>query len=488
MRGTRLLVVVGVVALAVGAGCVGSDPDADTDPGEAASLDHDAIQAEIGEPIEMFHDHTDPSLHNGSHNLEIVAYSDLGVDVGEDGNGFADFQFHEEDGEELAVVAIDGDDEGGFNIVDVSDPQTMETIGTYRIAGSGIQEAVWSPSGDYVLVNVQTTPPTGPGASDCQVCIHVVDVSDRSNPELVSRFPVDLLGTHNIELETVDGETWVFYTGQPFGSDPAGNYVGIARLVETPAGAHLAKVAEYRHTDTYQQQNVSSFPHDTFIEEHPVTGDLTMYASWWDGGAITVDVSDPAAPVEQDKVRQWAPSEELSIHQFRPEPNARGQQVFGYSAPEIGQLDNGSGVVRSYDLTDPANFEQVGSWQLPGNVTIPGQYLMSPHVVSPHPDQPLAAVGHYHAGVWVLDTSDPANPEHVAFNERTGGPGELFDGDYWWKKPNFDPEGYMPNIFRVTWHDDMIWVTERGSGLYVYDYTGPTPGDGEADPAPAAAR
>jgi hypothetical protein len=479
MHATRGLATGALVVLVALAGCLGQVDDTDTDPAttpDDAKLDRAEIANEIGTPLELFHNHSIPELHNQSHNLDIVAYSDLGVNVGQGGNGFADFQFHPDDESELIVVAIDGDDEGGFNIVDVSDPQNMETVGTYRIAGSGMQEAVWSPSGDYVLMNVQDVPRAGPGGGDCQVCIHVVDVTDPTNPELVSRYPVDLLGTHNIELEEVDGETWVFYTGQPFGSDPAGNYVGIGQLVERPMGAEIVKVTEYRHAPTYQQQNVSSFPHDTFIEEHPITGDLTMFASWWDGGAITVDVSDPSTPIEQDVVRKWAPSDALRIHQFAPEPEARDDSVYAYSAPEVGELDSGSGVIRAYDVSDPADFNQIETWALPGNVTIPGRYLMSPHVADANLEENLLAVGHYHAGVWVLDISDPTNLTHLAFNERTGPPGELFTGDYWHKKPNFSPDGFMPNIFRVQWHEGQIWATERGSGVVVYDYTGPTPG------------
>jgi hypothetical protein len=484
---TRTAVALALVLLAPAlGGCLGqADPDEDPADGPAGTLDHEAIAAEIGEPVEMDHDHTDARLHDEGHNVEVVAWDTLGVELGV--NGFADFVFHEDEeaGEELAFVAIDGDERGGFSIVDVSDPEDMEVLGEYRIDGSGIQEVVVTPDGQYALMNVQTIPGTEE-AEDCQVCIHIVDVSDRSNPQRVGVHPVELIGTHNIETLEHEGDTYVFYTGQPVHvpvtggegqNTPPGNRIGVGQLVETPDGAEIVDVSEFRHEEAHtDERDNASFPHDFTLDEHPITGDRTLYGAWWNGGAITADASDPMAIQEQDVVRSWAPSEALKIHQYKPEPGARGDRLIAWSTPEIGQLESGSGVVRAYDATDPTAVEQIGTWSLPGNVTIPRAYLTSPHTVDANLEEGLLAVGHYHAGVWVLDISDPGEPRPLGYRFPVGEPGEPYTGDYWWKKPNFDPDGYVPNVFQTKWKDGKIWVTERGTGLYVLDYAGPTPG------------
>ncbi len=487
---TRALLLGAVSVVLLVAGCIGDAGDEGREPvGDETGIDHGVIAEEIGEPIEMDHDHTRAELHDGSHNMEFVSWSTLDVELGE--NGFADFVFHEDGEEKLVVVAIDGDARGGFTIADASDPANITVLGEYRIAGSGIQEVELGPDGNYVFMNVQDTPAEGPGALDCQVCIHVVDITDRTNPTRVSLFPVEVLGTHNIEAVDVDGTTYVLYTGQPLymsnplgpGSNPpAGAEVGIAQLVEGANGdAHLVKVSEYRHAEDHTTGD-RSFPHDIHVEEHALTGQLILWASWWEGGAITVDISNPLVPMELDVADDPAPSDVLNIHQFKPEPEPRtvdGQEkLYAWSTPEIGELDSGSGVYRVYDVTDPADVQQVGTWALPGDVTIPEAFLMSPHTADLNPDTNLVIAGHYHAGLWVLDATDPTDPRHVGYTFPTGDPGEPYTGDYWWKKPNFDPDGYVPNIFQARWNDDLVWATERGTGLYVYEYTGPVPGQG----------
>ncbi len=467
------------------AGCIGNG---DEDPADQPPVTErlTEIQALIGEPIEMFHDHTDATLHEGGHNVEFISWSTLDIELGK--NGFANFVLWEsQDGsEELAAVAIDGDTDGGFVLADVSDPSNVTALGSYIVNGNSFQEVRISPDGRYAILNVQDVPGANT-VQDCPVCIHIVDITDRSSPELVGLHPVELIGTHNFHFEQIDGELYVLYVGQPLylgaaptaKNEPVGNDIKIARFVETPDGARLVNVASYRHT-TATTDDARSFPHDVLAAPHPVTGQLIMYVSHWDGGAVTVDITDPTNPTELGVHSDPAPSDARATHWFMAESTVREDgRVIAWSAPEIGNLDTGSGVVRAYDLTDPANVDQIGTWALPGNVTIPGQYLMSPHTSIPYDQAPLLAVSHYHAGLWILDTSDPANPEHVGWYSPIGEPGETYTGEYWWKKPNFDPEGFIPNVYQARWDDDrdgLLWVTDRSSGFYALQYTGPMPG------------
>jgi len=451
-------------------------------------IDHAAIEALIGAPIVLDHDHTKGSLHTASLNLEFVAWSSLGVPLGQ--NGFANFVFYNDTGEDLALVAIDGDDTGGFTIADIRDPLHMQPLGSYRIQGSGIQEVRVTPDGKYAIMNVQAVPQgprlaDGGGLADCSVCLHVVNIQDRAHPKLESVLPVDILGSHNLDIHVIAGDTYVFYVGQMYGvpNEPVGNEVRIARLVESPGGAYLVPVSEYRHPQEVLSQGLA-FPHDVQVTEHPLTGQSIAYVSYWDDGAITVDVTNPLAPRELAVAADPAPSDALSIHWFAPEAQPRGQQLIAWSAPEIRGLDTGSGVIRSYDVTDPARIEQLGTWELPGHVIIPGQFLFSPHITQPDSATGLLAVSHYHAGVWVLDISDPAQPRALGYYLPHGDPAQPYDGPIWWKKPNFDPDGFFPNVYQARWKDGLLWVSERGTGLYVLRYTGPVPGAvGEAPPS-----
>lgn len=432
--------------------------------------------------IEPLHDHTDAALHMGGYGLTQAAWSSLGVTLGD--NGFANFVFHEEGDERLAFVAVDGDAEGGFVVADVRDPTRIEVIGRYTAPGSGFQEVRVLPGGKYVLQNVQQDPTAGSlaqGAGGCSLCIHVVDVSDRAAPRLASVYPVELRGTHNMDVVEQDDEILVYFVGQqryapvgglPVGNTAPGNSVGIARFVDDAAGPRLVRVGDWRHPDALLDPR-RSYPHDIVVREHPVTGQDVMHVSHWEGGAITVDVSDPTAPRTLAVNKDPAPSDVSAMHWFAPEPAMRGDRLLAWSAPEIQELPTGTGVIRAYDLTDPSVIEQIGTWTLPGELAIPGQFLFSPHLTDLDAERNLLAVSHYHAGVWILDVATPETPRAVAYAMPHGDPASPYDGPIWWKKPNFDPEGFVPNVYQARWgKDGRLWLTERGTGMYVYELAG----------------
>ncbi|MGB0651986.1 MAG: LVIVD repeat-containing protein [Thermoplasmatota archaeon] len=486
-RPFALLATAGLVALLL-AGCLADNQDqaGGLAPGDDPVA---AAMAAIGEPIVTFHDHNDPHLHTASHNLDLLSWNTLDVSLGD--NGFANFVLWQSDdgAEDLAFVAVDGDAAGGFVIADIADPDAVSVLGRYWVDGNSIQEVRVTPDGQTAFMNVQDIPDPnawtdGDGPRDCTVCIHVVDVSDRAAPQLLQILPVELLGTHNFHVEEVDDDVFLYYVGQPLYlpyPDP-GNHVYISQLVDTPLGPRLVPVGSFDHNEV--QKEGRSFPHDVLVQEHPVTGQRVAYVSHWDGGVVTFDVTDPLLPVKMGVNAEMAPSDALAIHWVMQEETARDDEdrplgrVIAWSAPEIGGLETGSGLIRAYDATDPGALVQIGTWELPGDVTIEGAYTMSPHTAIPNQDNTLLAVGHYHAGVWILDITDPTQPRHVAFYQPHGDPAAPYDGPLWWKKPNFDPEGYGPNVYQARWDPDeptLLWVTDRGTGLYAFEYTGPVP-------------
>lgn len=441
------------------AGCAATAPVADEAPS-------------IGEPIVTEHDHNDVRLHTGSHGLRQLAWSTLGIRLGD--NGFANFVLHQDDEERLAFVAVDGDTEGGFVIADVSEPQAIQVLGRYWITGNSIQEVRVTPDGRYALMNVQALPGAGSAAAlACTVCMHLVDVSDRSEPRLVQVLPVELLGTHNMHIEAYNDGLYVFYVGQPLYlpyPDP-GNHVWIARLEATPAGAALVPVSSLDHNGPDQATREGrSFPHDVLVHDHP--DGKVAYVSHWDGGLVLFDVSDPLRPQRLAVLDDPAPSSALAIHWAMQEALPRDDgRLVAWSAPEIGVLADGTGHVRAYDVSDRSAPEQIGAWTLPGDAWIPGQYILSPHTAVPD-EQERVAVAHYHAGVWILDGSDPTDPQAIAYYQPHGDEEDPYEGPVWWKKPNFDPAGYGPNVYMVRWdpdHPDRLWVTDRGTGLYLLE-------------------
>ena len=458
------------------AGCLEAAGDLD----RAAALDPDAVAALIGEPIEQLHDHTDASLHVGAHGMALVNWSPLiPEELGRE--GFAGMRIVEDH----AFVATDGE-HAGFVVVDVSDPRAPRVVSQYVTPGGASQEAVPSWDGDWVFLNLQRAPAAADLLADpargTGTGIQIVDVSDKANPRFESFFPVEVVGTHVMFYTQWQGKEYLIFNGQPLRqglptgdvyTPPPGNSVKIAEVVDVAGTRTLRVVGEFRFAEKLlATTSQGCFPHDQWAEEHPLTGQLLLYVAYWDCGAVVVDISDPAMPVLLAYDDAMEPSTRNRIHFFRPEPQPRGDRLYAFSGPEIDLSPGEPGYVRAYDVTDPAAFSQVGWWRLPGEVENDKPFLFTPHNFDYHPTRDLLAVAHYHAGVWVLDISDPTSPRHVAYYLPHGNETQPFQGEVWRKTPNF-PEAYFPNVYEVKWHvsptdgETYLLATERGSGLYV---------------------
>ena len=433
------------------------------------------LVARIGEPIEQLHDHTDPALHTSSFGLRLVNWSPLIPDeLGTE--GFAGMRIVDD----VAYIATDGA-HAGFLMVDVSDPRAPVLLSQYSTPGGASQEAVPSWDGNWVFLNLQRRPDpmdiladplrgTGTG-------IQIVDVADKTAPRFESFVPVEIQGTHVMMYFEWQGAQYLVYNGQPTRqglptgdtyTPPPGNEVKIAQFVDVGGTRTLRPVGTFRYNGAATAMTSQGcFPHDQWVEEHPATGQLLMYVSHWDCGAITVDISDPANPVMLDLDATMEPSTRNRIHFFRPDPTARDGRTIAWSGPEIDISPGEPGYMRAYDVTDPTAIQQIGWWRLPGHVENDKPFLFSPHNFDFQGD--LMALAHYHAGVWVLNVSDPEAPHAVAYYLPHGAEDHPYDGpEVWRKTPNF-PEPYFPNVYEVKWHRGHLLATERGSGLYVLE-------------------
>lgn len=465
----RALVLTLLLGLLVG-GCV-------TAPAPSAVVvDADELAALIGAPIEQLHDHTDPSLHTASYGLEFVAWEPLIPDeLGEE--GFAGMRIVDD----VAYIATDGA-HAGFVMVDVSDPASPTLLSQYSTPGGASQEAVPSWDGNWVFLNLQRAPAATDLLADptrgTGTGIQIVDVSDKTAPRFESFLPVEIQGTHVMMYFEWQGAKYLAYNGQPTRqtipaiggvyTPPPGNEIKIAEFVDVGGTMTLRPVSSFRFGGAATAvTSQGCFPHDQWVEERE--GRLLMYVAHWDCGAMIVDLTDPMAPMLLDMEATMEPSTRNRIHFFRPDPTPRmvdgEERMVAWSGPEIDISPGEPGYMRAYDVTDPAAIEQIGWWRLPGEVENDMPFLFSPHNFDYDGD--LMALAHYHAGVWILNVSDPTAPHAVAFYLPHGEHDAPYDGpEVWRKTPNF-PEPYFPNVYEAKWHRDHLLVTERGSGLYV---------------------
>lgn len=454
-------------------GCV------DTETREPAPKAPADVELSLGAPVEQLHDHTDAALHTGRAGLRLVNWSALiPEELGSE--GFAALRIVDN----WAFIGTDGA-HAGFLIVDVSDPRSPVLVSQYSTPGGASQEAVPTSDGNFVFMNLQRQPApadilANPLAGDGWG-IQIVDVRDKANPKLDSFVPVEVQGTHVMFYAEHAGKKYVIYNGQPVRqliptgeayTLPPGNSVKITEFVELPTGGHtLRPVSEFRLPDGISARTQQGcFPHDQWAEEHPITKQWLLYVAHWDCGAVIVDISDPAMPALLHVDNQIEPSTRLRVHYFRPDPSLRDGRVIAWSGPEIDISPGEPGYLRSYDATDPTKFSQIGAWRLPGEVENDKPFIFSPHNFDFRGD--LLALAHYHAGVWVLNVSDPKSPHAVAYYFPHGDESQPFQGTVWRKTPNF-PEAYFPNVYEAKWFtsptdgESYLLVTERGSGLYV---------------------
>ncbi|HWG91613.1 MAG TPA: hypothetical protein VNZ52_12260, partial [Candidatus Thermoplasmatota archaeon] len=420
---TRALSLLVLAALVVG-GCL----SATTTP-EAPGLPTVTLEP-IGTPIVQDHDHFNASEHTASANLRFVAWNPLlPEELGTE--GFAGMRIVDH----YAYVGTDGA-HAGFVIVDLRNITNPTVVSQYVTPGGASQEAVPTWDGKWVFLNLQRQPSAtalaGQPDRGTGTGIQIINVEDKANPRFESFFPVEVIGTHVMYYYEMGGKPYLIFNGQPLRqgvpginqvyTPPPGNVVKIAEFVEVNGVHTLRLVSEYRYTGGVSAlTSQGCFPHDMWVEEHPVTKQQVMYVSHWDCGLVTVDVTDPAMPRTLGVYDDMAPSTRNRIHFARPDPVEREGRIIAYSGPEIDESPGEPGYIRAYDITDPAAPNQIAAWRLPGEVENTGHpFLFTPHNFDfpcsripngqglPAPESPACngdrmAIAHYHAGVWVLN-------------------------------------------------------------------------------------
>lgn len=423
------------------------------------------------------HDHGDISLHGQDRGLEQVGYHNLAP--GTDGSQATDrgpwmnteIALHEG----RAFVGYTGAP-WLLSVVDVTDPTRPELLGSADGGSAWAMDIDASEDGQWAFVSVYNGPvvgslfardyvvenpqaPTGPGAPG----VAVVDARDPSSPQVTGFLPIHGLGPHTAVHHTFpDGRGFVF-ANKAEGGVP-GNAIVIAEVVAAPGGGRtLAPVSEF-HLDL---TDGGTFPHDVDVREHPITGQMLLYAAWWDAGLVIVDVTDPAQPEMVAHFEGYPADQEVQLHDVHPYPEAIDGKHYTVSSPEIPGGDT-TGHVRIYDTTDPASPELVGSWTLPSDVVVDEPFLFSTHNFAFLPDGRIA-LAHGHAGVWILDwlgpggvtDPDPAQiekPVATAYHvpSEPGAP-----------VPEWNPVSGAPWVWGTQIDaDGRIWALDAATGLH----------------------
>jgi hypothetical protein len=463
------------------AGCTGKGSDAAHSAAAEAAI-YDAVERAIGEPL------TEDGF-DGARPAEMYLNRTATV-TGEDGRTPAPAEGYVETAVKggYAYLCRTGADEG-LVIFDVHDVEHPRQVGYLKLDAGFEADVEVSDDGHWAFWETQRAGvPAAPGASDpaggAPRGIHIVDVSDKSDPKWVGYTPVAPDGPHSITFATIGGE------GYLFASVYSWQYVGTSGLVPVtlaPPGmqreviyhldtslpvARLVEVATYIDPDAAEENVVmpagGKMPHDVTVAVHPFTNRTYAYIAYWDLGVVILDVTDPAHPAKVGAATDFGAAPTKEIHMARQSERPIDGKVVVVAEPEIGGQDT-TGYMSVLDVSDPAHPQFVSNWRIPGHATSAGGGR-GPHYFDFQEGRVVMAS--YAAGFWVFDIHDHAN----LLKPRTVG--------YSAVKPAADG-GSLPGplaglgggiAFDAWWADPTHVVgSESGNGLVVFRYTGPTP-------------
>lgn len=484
-------VVVLLLALTL-AGCVAT-PGAQEPADAVAPETYDAIEAAIGAPVEIGHDHADPALHEGSYNLDLVA-----LVKGEEGRAPQPTEAYMETAVKgagrdcvasassapagacggFAYLSRTGPDQG-LAIFDVSDVEKPTQVGYIKLEAGFEPDVEVSDDGQWAFWETQRFPTsaevpslTEPGAN-LHRGVHIVDISDKAAPRWAGYSPTTPDGPHSITYASIGGRhillqsVYAFAYAYGNADVPGQQRLVISELDTSLPVASLRTLAEYVDPDA---QGLERMPHDVSVYVHPVTNRTYAYIGYWDVGVVILDVTDPAAPERVGVIDDFGPAGYADIHMARQFPETIDGRVVVVAEPEIGAQPD-SGYITFHDVTDPTAPVFLSAWLLPGNLTSEGGSI-GPHYFDVA--QGRVALASYHAGFWVIDVHDATNlmrPRTVAYalvnatGQALPGPASGLGAgssafDAWW------------------WKQGEQWYLVGGDvhgGLAVYRYTGPAP-------------
>lgn len=490
-----------LVLVAASAGCVAQLPlggvaaaDATPTTGPAGALPADwylrAMPSELTDPE---HDHADWAQHAGlsTPNFRVLGYDALSsaalgstpTGMGCGGTGTTS------EGRRIAVVHSISTDVA-FLVADVTDPAHPVYLGEYLLPNVVVWDATVTADGKHALVGaypfifgdgLKLPPgasfPVQPQFRDWCTgetrdagpeqyfimgpALVMVGLQDPTAPTLEQWIPQPVIGPHSVTSDTIDGVT--FATSSVTNLMHDASYYSFFQVVDTPAGGVLQPLSVIQAPG---MRGLDGNGHiDVELAKHPVTGQLLAYLANWNDGVAIFDLSIPQAPVQ---IGHWADADAGSLHETLPMNELWDGKHYTLAGQEVGEpVDLPSGWVYVLDTTDPANPVEVGRWTLPVKPKWDGGLQFSTHYVEVV--NRTMFVANYHGGLWAVDLSNVAQPLAIG----------LFVPDRASPTPheNCPCEPSIEDV--VAFEDGTLTVWDAAGGVYALSFDA-------SDPAPAA--
>jgi hypothetical protein len=366
-------------------------------------------------------------------------------------------------------LAFHGDYDG-FRIIDISDPDDPQLVSRTRCNGDQGDIVVWG----NILVRAWNAPKTEPRDCDGTTVpagfegMHIFDISNLANPQLVGEVELSArpqadapgCGTHTLTLlpDLTDGRVLIY--NQTSGGNPALppalQECDWLDSIQVPLGNPGA--ASFLHREPLMGGHAA---HDAGV----ILGDVNMLAVASGHMSNVFSIGAPRGGTPEDPLFLYTIEEEGVCNTGGPLCNGNwhsaafswdgeviilGWEPGGGSLPECEATD--PPVKKSAFFYDADMGAKLGQWTLPRpqssaeNCTIHNY-----NAVPRRSGQRVLVLGNYQAGTWVVDFTDPANAQTVAWS---------------------DPPPLVPTqlggAWSSYWYNNFIYESEISKGLNIF--------------------
>jgi hypothetical protein len=369
----------------------------------------------------------------------------------------------------------------GFRVINIAAPDNPKELSRTTCNGDQGDVVVW----EDILVRAWNTKRSDPRACDGSVVapgfegVHVFDVSNPADPAVIDvagpHLGLELpCGSHTLSAAGIDGEDLIVYSNNSSssgctGGDPAGDFMDVIAVpLNNPANASLI----HREPLAGPTTPVATGCHDAGV----ILGDVNKAVCASADTTNVFDISNPRDPaplftITEPGVGQAGTNGRWHSGAFTwdGEVIILGWEPGGGTQAECEATD--PDVDKSLFFYDADTGAKLGQWVLPRpqgadeNCTIHNY-----NIVPLRSGRYVAVGGHYQAGTWVTEFTDPANPVTVAWSD----PPSLGPGSFCTDPP---PETcQLGGAWSSYWYNNFVYESDITRGLNVFRVSGPATG------------
>ena len=354
----------------------------------------------------------------------------------------------------------------GFRIIDISDPDAPEEIVHQRCNGDQGDIFVW----DDILVRSWNSKKAVDRTCDGQIVpagwegVHVFDIGDPTDPELVASVELPC-GSHTL-TGAKDGNRLIVYSNNSSsagctGGDPAGDFIDVLAVpLDDPASSILLR---QEPLDGSPVTAVASGCHDAGL----ILGKVNLLACASADATNVFSVGAPNGGSLADPLFLYA-IVEPGVGQVGTNGRWHSASFTWDGKVIILGWEPGGGAAAECETTDPPvdkslffydakTGAKLGQWVLPRGQDGTGENctIHNYNIVPLRSGRYVAVGGHYQAGTWAIEFTDPAHPVTLGWS---------------------DPPALVPpdlgGAWSSYWYNNFIYESNITQGVNVFRLSG----------------